>query len=98
MNFTQNKEFRNAIDVKFLALQITHDYYPEITEKLMETREEYLQGCRESNIRSLIQDETLTDLSGRIAEFGSNTQYLEAKQMLINFVVENNLIDEDELR
>lgn len=45
MTYTQHKEFRNAIDVKELALQITNNYYPEVTEKLMETRQEYLQGA-----------------------------------------------------
>lgn len=109
MNFTQNKEFRNLIDLKSLVVESAYrgvmddsrldNMLNEIRrEREMETRQEYLQGCRESNIRSLVSGETLTELVSRIAQYGSDSQYEETKEMLINFVVENNLIDEDELR
>jgi len=109
MNFTQNKEFRNSFDLKSLLVESAYrgvmddsrldNMLNEIRrEGKMETRQEYLQGYRESNIRSLVSGKTLTELVSRIAQYGSDSQYEETKEMLINFVVENNLIDEDELR
>ena len=96
MTYTQHKEFRNAIDVKELALQITNNYYP--SEKLMETRQEYLQGCRESDIRALIKDDSFADLIDRIANFVNQKQSDEFKDIIIQFIIDNNLVDDEELR
>lgn len=98
MTYTQHKEFRNAIDVKELALQITNNYYPEVTEKLMETRQEYLQGCRESDIRALIKDDSFADLIDRIANFVNQKQSDEFKDIMIQFIIDNNLVDDEELQ
>lgn len=108
-DFTQQNNFRNSFDIKSLVVEsayrgvIDDSRVDNILEDIrkereMETRQEYLQGCRESNIRSLVSGKTLTELVSRIAQYGSDSQYEETKEMLINFVVENNLIDEDELR
>jgi hypothetical protein len=95
--FTQHTNFRNAIDVKSLALQITNEYYPQATEKLMETRQEYLQGCRESDIRALVSGDNFSDLIDRIANFIDGKQSAKFKDLMVDFIVENNLVDEEEL-
>jgi hypothetical protein len=96
MTFTQHKEFRNAVDLKSLALEITNNLYP--SEKLMETIQEYKQGARESDIRALIKDDSFADLIDRIANFVNQKQSDEFKDIMIQFIIDNNLVDDEELR
>ena len=96
MTFTQHKEFRNAVDLKELALQITNNYYP--SEKLVETIQEYKAGKRETDIRTLVSDNSFSDLIDRIANFISPKQSDEFKELMIQFIIDNNLVDNEELQ
>ena len=107
MDFTQNNNFRNALDVKSLIVEKAYrgviaddrvdNMLNEIKEKQMETLEEYKAGCRESNIRALTKDEHIGILAERVAQYGSEEQYSEVKKWLLNYVIEHQLVDEDEL-
>lgn len=66
-------------------------------EKQMETLQEYKEGCRQSDIRSLVEDEHPKALLQRIFNYGSDSLNAEVKEYLISVVVENDLIDSEEL-
>lgn len=108
MNFTQAKEFRNCFDIKSFVVEsayrgvISDDRVNNMLnsikeEKEMETRQEYLQGCRESDIRALVSGNSFSDLIDRIANFVNDKQAGDFKDMMIDFIVENNLVDDEEL-
>lgn len=109
MNFTQHKEFRNSFDTKSLVVESAYrgvmddsrldNMLNEIRrEKEMETRQEYLQGCRESDIRALIKYDSFADLIDRIANFVNQKQSDEFKDIMIQFIIDNNLVDDEELQ
>jgi hypothetical protein len=81
-NYTSAKEFQNTI----------------IMEREMETRQEYKQGCRESDIRSLLQQETINGLVDRFFEYASPNTVQELKSFIIDKCVEFNFVDDEELQ
>lgn len=107
--FTQQNNFRNSFDIKSLVVEsayrgvIDDSRVDNILEDMrkereMETRQEYLQGCRESDVRALVSGSTFSDLIDRIANFVDEKQSADFKDLMIDFIVENNLIDDEELR
>lgn len=108
-DFTQQNNFRNSFDIKSLVVEsayrgvIDDSRVDNILENIrkereVETRQEYLQGCRESDIRALLSGAKFSDLLDRVANFASDKQIVEIADFLKDFIVENNLVDEDELR
>lgn len=106
--FTQQADFRNNFDIKSFLVEsayrgvISDDRVDNMLnsikeEKEMKTRQEYLQGCRESDIRALANYENLKELADRVAQYGNDRHYEEVKEWLVNYIVENNLIDDEEL-
>ena len=106
-DFIQQNNFRNSFDIKSLVVESAYrgvipderldNMLNEIKEKEMETRQEYLQGCRESDIRALVSDNNFSDLIDRIANFIDEKQSKDFKELMIGFIVQNNLVDDEEL-
>ena len=67
-------------------------------EKEMETREEYKQGCRETDIRTLVSGDAVDLLISRITNFVNEKQSNDFKNLMVDFIVENNLVDDEELK
>lgn len=107
-DFTQQNNFRNSFDIKSLVVEsayrgvIDDSRVDNILEDIrkereMETRQEYLQGCRESDIRALLDGAKFSDLLDRVANFASDKQIVEIADFLKDFIVENSLVDDEEL-
>ena len=108
-DFTQQTNFRNAIDIKSFVVESAYrgvipdervdNMLNDIKEEReMETRQEYLQGCRESDIRTLVSGNRFHELVDRIATFVNENQSKAFKEVMVDFIVENNLVDDEELR
>ena len=96
--FIENKGFKNKIDLPLEMLRIQNELYPSLElEKKMESRIEYLEGCRESNIRSLLRQENISDLVDRFFEYAKDKEIQDLKSYLVNVCVENNFIEDEEL-
>ena len=107
--FIQQTNFRNIIDIKSFVVESAYrGVIPDERvdnmlnsikeEREMETREEYKQGCRETDIRTLVSGNNFSDLIDRIANFVNEKQSTAFKNLMVDFIVENNLVDDEELR
>ena len=80
-----------------IRLRETEEIVKIMENKMSETLQEYKAGCRESKIKELIQGDTFDILLDRIANFIDREQTASFRNIMIDFIVENNLFDEEEL-
>ena len=78
-------------------LQETEEIVKIMENKMSETLQEYKAGRRESKIKELIQGDTFDILLDRIVNFMDREQTARFVTIMNNFIVENNLFDEEEL-
>ena len=78
-------------------LQETEEIVKIMENKMSETLQEYKAGRRESKIKELIQGDTFDILLDRIVNFMDREQTARFVTIMNNFIVENNLYDEEEL-
>ena len=80
-----------------IRLRETEEIVKIMENKMSETYQEYKAGCRESKMKDLIQGDTFDILLDRIANFINREQTDLFRNIMIDFIVENNLFDEEEL-
>jgi len=80
-----------------IRLRETEEIVKIMENKMSETYQEYKAGCRESKMKDLIQGDTFDILLDRIANFIDREQTDLFRNIMIDFIVENNLFDEEEL-
>ena len=80
-----------------IRLRETEEIVKIMENKMSETYQEYKAGRRESKIKELIQGDTFDILLDRIVNFMDREQTARFVTIMNNFIVENNLYDEEEL-
>ena len=80
-----------------IRLRETEEIVKIMENKMSETYQEYKAGCREAKIKDLVRSDTFDVLLDRIANFINREQTDLFRNIMIDFIVENNLFDEEEL-
>ena len=80
-----------------IRLRETEEIVKIMENKMSETYQKYKAGCRESKMKDLVQGDTFDILLDRIANFIDREQTASFRNIMIDFIVENNLFDEEEL-